>query len=107
MSSTVVSIPQELKNTWNVYFHYCDDERWDLDSYVRIHELNDVPQSVLLFEEIPFDVLKKGIVFIMKNKISPTWEDKHNRDGGCLSYRIPFKIMTSAWRKIFFSFCSW
>ena len=102
VSSSVSSSPN-LKNEWNFYFHYCDEEKWTFDSYIHIHKLTNIEQSILLFENFPLDILKRGMVFIMKNKITPLWEDKMNVSGGCLSYRIPFKIMNSAWRQIYYS----
>ena len=40
------------------------------------------------------------MLFIMKQGISPMWEDPKNRDGGCFSYKVPNKSVVKAWSEL-------
>ena len=43
------------------------------------------------------------MLFIMKEGITPVWEDEQNRNGGCFSYKINNKFVTQIWKDLSYS----
>ena len=40
------------------------------------------------------------MLFLMRDGIQPTWEDEKNRKGGCFSYKVANKFVTTAWKQL-------
>jgi hypothetical protein len=82
----------EIGNYFKVLGHHNDDQNWDYISYHNICTLTkwkDIPQL--------FNTLNKSggeckftdfDIFIMKNDISPMWEDVENRNGSICSIKV-------------------
>jgi hypothetical protein len=92
----------KLSNKWNFYIHLQDVEEWDFSSYHNIHTIDNVEQAILLSDEINFDLIKKTMIFIMKNDIKPMWEDPENKQGGGFSFKVHNKNIEYVWKKLFF-----
>jgi hypothetical protein len=91
----------ELSCKWNLYYHLQTDASWTLDSYKIIMKGMDSVECVnSINEKIPEYLLYNCMFFCMKDGITPTWEDVHNRDGGCFSYRVSNNDVSTAWRKL-------
>ena len=92
----------KLSNKWNFYIHLQDVEEWDFSSYHNIQTIDNVGQAILLSDEINFDLIKKTMIFIMKNDIKPMWEDAENKQGGGFSFKVHNKNIEYVWKKLFF-----
>ena len=92
----------KLSNKWNFYIHLQDVEDWDFSSYHNIQTIDNVEQAILLSDEINFDLIKKTMIFIMKNDIKPMWEDPENKQGGGFSFKVHNKNIEYVWKKLFF-----
>ena len=42
------------------------------------------------------------MLFLMKNNVNPLWEDKHNRNGGCFSFKVSNKNVVSTWKNLIY-----
>ena len=91
----------KLSNSWNFYIHLHNVEDWSFASYHKIQTLSSVEQAILLNEEINFDLIKKTMIFIMKDNIKPMWEDADNKDGGGFSFKVHNKNIFYVIRKYF------
>ena len=40
------------------------------------------------------------MIFIMRNNITPLWEDEKNKEGACLSYKIHNKLIFNIFKKV-------
>lgn len=85
-----------LNDTWSVYFHDPDDERWDDDSYQLLCSISTMEEFVHLHRPLK-ECWAKGMFFVMREHIRPQWEDPHNRDGGCFSFKIMKEEVPSYW----------
>ena len=92
-----------LQNKWNLYAHLPHDTDWSLKSYKLISTLNSVEEAITILNSIPDKVIKNCMLFIMKDGINPTWEDKLNKEGGCFSYKIINNNITDVWNKLCYS----
>ena len=84
------SVPDEetfLSECWTLYFHDPDDNQWTANSYKiisHISTLQDWCYTDVSFTNLWF----KGMFFIMREHIQPLWEDPHNKEGGCFSFKV-------------------
>jgi len=92
----------KLNSFWNFYIHLQNDDDWSYTSYHNITTLKYAEEAILLNEEIPFDLIKKTMLFVMRNNIKPMWEDIQNQDGGGFSFKVHNKNIESVWKKLFY-----
>jgi|TARA_Y100000816_G_scaffold290501_1_gene279342 hypothetical protein len=92
-----------LQNKWTFYLHLHDTREWNLESYKKILRFNSVENAILLNDEIHYDLIKKSMMFLMKEDIKPMWEDVHNQQGGCFSFKVLNKDIEQVWKHVYFS----
>ena len=81
-----------MDNNYKVLAHHNNDKSWDYNSYHNITTLKSWGDIISFFNTLnnvsgecnytDFDI------FIMKNDISPMWEDSENRNGSICSIKI-------------------
>jgi hypothetical protein len=76
-----------LNDIWAMYFHDPYDHNWNIDSYKLISTISSVEEFVNVFNTFK-DLFYKGMFFLMREHITPRWEDEHNENGGCFSYKL-------------------
>ena len=89
-----------LHNEWTLWAHLPHDTDWSTKSYRNVHTVSTVEATIALMESLPEVLVANCMLFIMKKGIIPVWEDKHNRTGGCFSYKIPNKTVYSIWKEL-------
>ena len=77
-----------LNNNWTCWIHYQNDNIWTLDRYQNITSLVNLKDAVLFIENLDENIIKKTMLFFMKDSILPLWESEDNIKGGCFSYKI-------------------
>lgn len=76
-----------FNDIWSIYFHDPDDNNWDIKSYKFICTMSNIEEFCYVFHTFK-DLFHKGMFFIMREHISPRWEDPYNQSGGCFSYKV-------------------
>jgi hypothetical protein len=95
-----------LIDKWNLYYHLPHDKKWDLSSYkIIMNEIDTVEKLIAINESIPENVIKYSMLFVMRNGITPMWEDPRNRNGGCFSFKVINKQVYSVWKTLFYALC--
>ena len=83
---------EKLSNYFRVLGHHNDDKSWDYISYYNITILNnwqDVSSFLSTLNTVKGECsLTDFDIFVMKNEISPMWEDNENRNGSICSVKI-------------------
>ena len=103
MSSIVQDLSYcSLNNNWTFYLHLHDTREWNLESYNKILRFHCVEHAILLNDEIHYDLIKKSMMFLMKEDIKPMWEDEQNKNGGCFSFKVSNKDIEQVWKKVYF-----
>jgi len=107
MDINAISKSQYLLNDiWNLYYHLPHDKKWDLTSYkLIIGNIDNAEKLIAINETLPENVVKNCMLFVMRDEITPMWEDKKNRNGGCFSFKVPNKQVMLVWRSLFYSIC--
>ena len=89
----------DLNNNWTIWLHMPHDTDWSLVSYKKINTFDKMEEFITLTESLPDQLISNCMLFIMKDNIKPIWEDVHNKNGGCFSYKISNKSVPTIWRK--------
>jgi len=89
-----------LKSKWNLWAHLPQDPDWTVKSYKKIYQFKNVEEAIGITESLPDGLVKNCMLFIMKDGISPMWEDPKNRNGGCFSYKVSNKNVFEVWRDL-------
>lgn len=104
--NTTLLPTHSLNDKWNLYYHLPDNKNWDLDSYKTIiGNMNYVEETIAINNAITEESIRSCMFFLMRKDITPLWEDKNNRCGGCFSYRILNKIVPNVWKNLIYMCC--
>lgn len=57
-------------------------------------------------EYVPENIVKYCMLFIMLDGVTPMWEDIHNRNGGCFSYKVVNKFVYDVWKELVYLLCT-
>ena len=93
----------EMATGWVLWAHLPHDTKWGIDSYIKIQSLKTIEEVIALYREIPDTMVKNCMLFLMREKIQPIWEDKKNKNGGCFSFKISNKNVPGIWKKLSYS----
>ena len=95
-----------LLSKWTYYYHLPNDKTWDLASYKTImSNIDSLDKLIAINENITDNIIKNCMLFVMKERITPMWEDSCNRNGGCFSYKVPNKVVVQVWRDLTYLMC--
>ena len=90
-----------LNDSWALYFHDPNDNDWTETSYNTLFTLSTIEEFIDVHRKFK-DIWNQGMFFMMRQHIFPVWEDEHNKNGGCFS----FKIMKADVHAFWFKLCS-
>lgn len=90
----------KLKYKWNLWAHLPQDSDWTVKSYKRIYQFKNVEETIAITESLPEGLVKNCMLFIMRDGVTPMWEDQKNRNGGCFSYKVSNKNVNEVWRDL-------
>tara|TARA_Y100001935_G_scaffold254052_1_gene261922 strand:+ start:1567 stop:2097 length:531 start_codon:yes stop_codon:yes gene_type:complete len=89
----------KLHDSWTLWAHLPHDTDWSVKSYKKIMTFSTVEAALVLNETLPDKMIKNCMLFLMREGIKPMWEDDKNRAGGCFSYKVNNKIITTTWKQ--------
>lgn len=88
-----------LNDVWNLYFHDPYDVNWSNESYILLTTIASVDDfwkhHLCLKQNIP-----KGMFFIMRDGIFPSWDSSANINGGCLSIKVLKENLADFWEDL-------
>lgn len=92
----------QLQSEWTLYYHNPESKDWTMDSYTKVHTVETVTSFCQLCYQMDQDIrhLHAGMFFLMRGTIMPTWEDPHNRTGGCWSFKVPIHEVATLWNQL-------
>ena len=96
-----------LNSKWSLFYHLPQNKNWDLVSYVNIFSSIDTLEKLIAINEyIPENIVKYCMLFVMLQGVTPMWEDKQNRKGGCFSYKVVNKHVKNVWKELMYLLCT-
>jgi len=94
----------KLASRWDMYYHLPHNPSWELSSYKHIFLGIDTMEKVILLNHtIPENIIKSCMLFVMRDGITPMWEDPKNRNGGCFSFKISNKNVFEVWKNVYYA----
>lgn len=86
-----------FENQWKLWYHSKKDI-WTIDGYKKIYNIKTIKDFWKLFNNWDrIGTIHIKHFFIMKNNITPLWEDEMNQKGGCWSFKINDKDTFNLW----------
>ena len=70
-------------NEWNLWYHNSKDD-WTINGYKKVYNIKTISDYWKLYNN--WDKLggvNNKHFFLMKNTVTPIWEDPTNKSGGC------------------------
>ena len=96
-----MEICTKLNDKWFIWYHRNKDNWDNLSSYEKIYEIDTI-ESYWQFHN-NWDKVG-GIInkhfFLMKNNITPMYEDKQNCNGGCWSFKVDNNLAEELWEDL-------
>lgn len=106
MQLNISSTSHSLIGKWNLYYHLPSDKKWDLSSYhIILGNIDTVEIVIAITQAISENIVKYCMLFVMRDGITPMWEDPKNRNGGCFSFKVINKQVCSVWKSLFYAIC--
>jgi hypothetical protein len=95
-----------LNDKWVLYNHLPSDKNWTLSGYKAIMQDIDTFEKLISINEfLPDKMIKYSMLFLMREKITPLWEDPMNCQGGCFSYKVINKYVEQVWKQMVYRVC--
>ena len=89
-----------LNNKWSIWYHH-QKNSWKLESYKKIFEINNIEEFWIFNDNIDrLGGINSQHYFMMREDITPIWEDENNKNGGCWSIKIPLERSYELWIKL-------
>ena len=89
-----------LNSAWTLWYHDTEEKRWDIDSYVKVYQISTIEAFWGHHKALPSATFHMGMFFYMRDDILPIWEDARNKNGGCLSYKVPMADAFKIWEAL-------
>ena len=90
----------QLNTNWCLWYHSIKDTNWKKNSYKKIYTIRNLYDLKAMNDIIQTIHLQNSMFFIMREDIFPTWEDPDNREGSCISYKIPNALLKGQFNMI-------
>jgi hypothetical protein len=92
-----------LHDKWVLWTHLPYEQDWTKESYKEIMSFHTVEEAIGLLEAISPNLLINCMIFVMRQGITPLWEDSKNINGGCFSYKVDNRYVPEVWKDLIYS----
>jgi len=89
-----------LKSNWVIWYHN-EKDNWKLSGYKELYKINNATSFWKFYNnwDKVGGVLNKHF-FLMKENVTPIWEDINNINGGCWSFKIQEDQAEDLWEDL-------
>jgi len=104
--SNTTTISNTLMDKWSIYHHLPTSSNWTLSGYEKVaSNINSVEQVIMIMNLLTEHMVTHSMWFVMKNNITPIWEDPQNIVGGSISYKVVNKYVHNVWKQLVYMLC--
>lgn len=89
-----------LSDKWTFWAHLPHDTDWTIKSYKSLLTVSTVEEMIAILDCLPATLVNNCMLFMMKEGVMPLWEDIHNCQGGCFSYKINNNHVKQVWDEL-------
>lgn len=90
----------ELNDKWVLWEHPVDSGDWSLSGYNRLYEITDAESFWSITNNIQDIGIEVTNLYLMKDGVTPTWEDPANRHGGTCSFKVDIGDVGRFWEML-------
>lgn len=95
-----------LNDKWVLYHHLPSNKDWTISGYeIIMKDIDTIEKTISLNENISEDIVKYSMWFLMRQGVTPLWEDPKNASGGNFSYKVVNKNVFEVWKQMFYLLC--
>lgn len=94
---------QKMNQKFTLWYHDVNNDDWTLNSYTRLMDLEDYDDLLLCLKKI--SDINSGMFFLMKDKITPLWENSYNKKGGFWAFKVNKNDAYNTWCELLLTFC--
>jgi len=95
-----IDINTTLSYTWNLWYHH-EKDNWKLSGYKKIYTIKTIGDFWRFYNN--WDKIG-GITnkhyFLMRDNVTPLWEDPENINGGCWSFKVHEEQASELWEDL-------
>lgn len=95
-----LDINTNLSYTWNLWYHH-EKDNWKLSGYKKIYSIKTIGDFWRFYNN--WDKVG-GITnkhfFLMRDNVTPLWEDPENINGGCWSFKVHEDQANDLWEDL-------
>lgn len=88
-----------LNDIWTLYFHDPYDANWNTSSYQCLGNIGSV-EEFWKHHSMLKPHLHKGMFFLMRDGIFPSWDATANINGGCMSIKVLKEHLADFWEDL-------
>ena len=95
-----LSLGTELKYKWNIWYHH-EKDNWKISGYKQIYQIKLIEDFWLFYNnwDKVGGVTSKHF-FLMREDVTPIWEDPKNINGGCWSFKVQEESAEELWEDL-------
>jgi hypothetical protein len=81
-----------------------NDTSWTMDSYkLVLGGIHTVEDAIMINESVTPKIIKNCMLFLMRDGIQPSWEDKKNFNNGAFSFKVSNQYAVQVWKQLFYA----
>lgn len=89
-----------LQSSWNIWYHHTLND-WYLSGYKQIFTIKNIKDFWDFHNNLDcLGGITNAQFFMMRDNVTPVWEDPMNRNGGSWSILVPVQEAHNAWEQI-------
>ena len=90
----------KFQNKWKIWYHDSKED-WTINGYQQLYNINNIQEYWKLYNNWEkLNGINSKHFFIMKNDITPIWEDPDNKHGGCWSFKVNENMAQDLWNDL-------
>uniref|UniRef100_A0A6C0M0P2 Eukaryotic translation initiation factor 4E family protein n=1 Tax=viral metagenome TaxID=1070528 RepID=A0A6C0M0P2_9ZZZZ len=95
-----ISQDYPLNCTWSIWYHHTLND-WYLSGYKKIFSIANIKDFWNFHNNLDcLGGITNAQFFMMRESVTPVWEDPQNRNGGCWSILVPVQDAQNVWENI-------
>jgi len=90
----------QFTNTWIIWYHH-EKDNWNLNGFKQLYKISSIKDLWKFYNNwnVIGGITNKHI-FLMKEGITPLWEDPENINGGCWSFKVHDSHAEELWEDL-------
>lgn len=89
-----------LTSSWSIWVHH-EKDNWKISGYQNIYTIKTVKDFWKFYNNWDkVGGVTSSHFFLMKNDVTPIWEDEQNINGGCWSFKVQEDMADELWENL-------